>query len=537
MTVFLDCTFRDGGYYNDWDFDESLVNQYLEVMGSCGVDVVELGFRSQPVSDTYLGANYYTSENYLSFLSIPDGLKVAVMVNAAELLRGGDSLMQVKNLFPVEASKSRVSIVRIAAHAREIEFVLEALECLIEKGYSVILNVMQIAGRTDREIASLLAPLKDTKLDALYFADSFGALNPERLKGIVNAFKLATDIPLGFHAHDNLGLALHNTLTALDLGVEWVDSTISGMGRGPGNTKTEELMAAVQKVHDRAAGYDKLVTLADLGFAPLRAKFKWGKNPHYVTSALNNIHPSYIQYMEADTRFSSQDISQALSYLSERGGSSFIPEQIELGFQYSLETDARADFSIEEMFGGKELLLIASGLSLNKHKKALELFVNKYQPLVASLNIGEAHWTKRVDYIFACHPMRILSEYPHYKNQHAKLIAPISQLPKGIQAQLQGIEKFDFPIDTSSSEFKLNISRAIVPSNLVVGYALSALAAAGAETIYLAGFDGYPDGDKRNQEMNELLAAFFKEKFKTRVVTILPTNYQVLERSSVYALL
>ena len=87
-----------------------------------------------------------------------------------------------------------------------------------------------------------------------------------------------------------------------------------------------------------------------------------------------------------------------------------------------------------------------------------------------------------VDYIFACHPMRILSEYSGRTKRETH--SPYRPAPEGIQAQLQGVEKYDFPIDTSSPEFKLNSSRAVVPSNLVVGYALSILAAARAKTIW-----------------------------------------------------
>ena len=50
----LDCTLRDGGYYNQWDFDTDLVNQYLIAMENSGIDIVELGFRSNPAS-TFLG--------------------------------------------------------------------------------------------------------------------------------------------------------------------------------------------------------------------------------------------------------------------------------------------------------------------------------------------------------------------------------------------------------------------------------------------------------------------------------------------------
>ena len=76
----------------------------------------------------------------------------------------------------------------------------------------------------------------------IYFADSLGSATPESIEDIVNALKINWTGKLGIHAHDNRGLALSNTIKAMECGVEWVDSTITGIGRGPGNAKTEELI-------------------------------------------------------------------------------------------------------------------------------------------------------------------------------------------------------------------------------------------------------------------------------------------------------
>ena len=76
----------------------------------------------------------------------------------------------------------------------------------------------------------------------LYIADSLGSLKKNQIKNIVNKFKKNWPHDLGIHAHDNQSLALENTLYANKIGLNWLDSTITGMGRGPGNTKTEELI-------------------------------------------------------------------------------------------------------------------------------------------------------------------------------------------------------------------------------------------------------------------------------------------------------
>ena len=72
--------------------------------------------------------------------------------------------------------------------------------------------------------------------------DSLGSLKPESLSTIVQCFKAEWKGPLGFRGRDNMRLALLNTLTAIDEGVTWVESSIDGIGKGAGNTRIEELV-------------------------------------------------------------------------------------------------------------------------------------------------------------------------------------------------------------------------------------------------------------------------------------------------------
>ena len=81
----LDCTLRDGGYYNSWNFPSEVVSDYLAAMAAAKVDIVELGLRSLKNSG-FKGASAYTTDTYINSLEIPTSLKVAVMVNASEFI-------------------------------------------------------------------------------------------------------------------------------------------------------------------------------------------------------------------------------------------------------------------------------------------------------------------------------------------------------------------------------------------------------------------------------------------------------------------
>ena len=125
----LDCTLRDGGYYNNWNFSTNLINKYLKVMSDIKVDYVEIGFRSQEKKE-FRGACAYSTDEFLSNLQIPKNLKIAVMINAAELIRNKSekkNIIALKTLFK-KSKFSKIKLVRIASHFSEI---FSYLKCLI----------------------------------------------------------------------------------------------------------------------------------------------------------------------------------------------------------------------------------------------------------------------------------------------------------------------------------------------------------------------------------------------------------------------
>jgi 4-hydroxy 2-oxovalerate aldolase len=85
--ISLDCTLRDGGYYNNWDFEPRLVQDYLNAMDSLQIDFVEIGFRTLK-NDSFKGGFAYSTDTFLNNLNIPSGLndKIGVMINGSEIV-------------------------------------------------------------------------------------------------------------------------------------------------------------------------------------------------------------------------------------------------------------------------------------------------------------------------------------------------------------------------------------------------------------------------------------------------------------------
>ena len=216
--IHLDCTLRDGGYYNAWNFEIPLIEDYLVAMDGVGVSYVELGFRSFD-KKSFQGPCAYTTDTFLETLSIPTNLKIGVMMNASELIKHPlgvkDSL---KSMF-LPASNSNVSLVRFACHAHEIEDILIGCTYLKKQGYVVGLNLMQISMMDDVDVLKFSKMVNDNgDVDVFYFADSLGSMLPDDVVNIINLIKDGWDGPIGIHTHDNLGYGLNNTLKALDIG-------------------------------------------------------------------------------------------------------------------------------------------------------------------------------------------------------------------------------------------------------------------------------------------------------------------------------
>ena len=204
--MILDCTLRDGGYYVKWDFEESIVKKYLSAVAIAKIDVIEIGFRFLPTSE-FLGAFAYSTDEYLRTIDLPDNIPVAIMVNASEIINNKDhKIVDTINQLFSKKTKSPVSIVRVAVNVKDIDSSYDIVFALKSLGYRVFLNLMQIDKIDNDEIINISSLIESWKLvEVLYFADSFGSMNPGRVAQIFNSISTTWTGLIGIHAHDNKG--------------------------------------------------------------------------------------------------------------------------------------------------------------------------------------------------------------------------------------------------------------------------------------------------------------------------------------------
>ena len=534
----LDCTLRDGGYYNNWDFSPSLIKDYLEAMVSIQVDYIEIGFRLISNND-FKGGCAFSTDDYINSLNIPKALKnkIGVMVNGSDVLSQGNSksdLNQILEELFSSKKQSPVTLVRIACHMHEFEHCLPAATWLKGKGYKVGFNLMQINNVNNLEIAKLLQLANSYPIDVLYFADSMGSLNKQQITSTVQTFKSGWDGEIGIHAHDSMGNAVNNSMQAINDGVSWVDSTVAGMGRGPGNAQTEYLSIELDDYRNLNTSKTKLLKLIQNHFKLLKEQYGWGVNPYYYLAGKYSVHPTYIQKMITDTRYNEEDIISVIDYLKEQGGGKFNPDVLETARHFYLG-EIKGAWEPEKIIKNNNVLIIGTGPSTIRHCDAIESYIKKTHPFVIALNTQKSISEDLINARAVCHPVRILADHNEYLNLSQPLIVPASMLPNNVKQKLLQKELLDFDIVVNEKGFAFNSNNCTLPNLLVLSYVLAIAASGKAKQILLAGFDGYGADDPRRKEIDNIFNLYQKAEGSVDFFSITETRYEIPIKS-VYGL-
>tara|TARA_B100001057_G_scaffold500944_1_gene619042 strand:+ start:16370 stop:17944 length:1575 start_codon:yes stop_codon:yes gene_type:complete len=518
----IDCTLRDGGYYNSWNFEEKVVKKYLECMNNLNIDYVEIGFRFLKDSQN-LGQFASTTEKIISKYKIPKKMKLAVMINIGEF-----SLKKLK--FDLDKkftsrSRSKVSLVRIATHQNEIDLAIEAAKILKKKGYLTAINLMQISEINLDKIKKICGKLKKNFLDFFYFADSLGSLTDSQTKAICLTIKKNWRGPFGIHAHDNTEIALFNTIVSLQNGASFADSTVLGMGRGPGNVKTELLCSYLNSIRVKKYNLVFLTDIVDKYFSDLKKKYGWGTNLYYYLSAKYKIHPTYIQYMLADKRYEDNEIILAIENLKKQKSKIYNPDILKNSKNFFKNNYSKNVYS--NNFRNKKILILANGNSLNIYKNKINNFIRKYNPIIISLNnIQSYNIKKKINYIAICHPTRIMSEIKSI-NKNIKLITPFSSLQKELQIILKNHKMINYGLIIDKKDNKMLNDYCVLDKPLVLPYVLSFLIISNVKSINFAGLDGYENNSIMRKEHNKILDKFKKMNPEKIFKFLTPTKYKI----------
>ncbi len=516
----LDCTLRDGGYYNNWFFKKDLVQNYLLSCSKSKIDIIELGFRFLNRKKG-LGPYAYTNETILNKLIIPKGLKISVMINASEFYGEKDYTEKLLKKVFVKKKYSIVSLVRIAINFNSFEKGFYITKFLKEYGYEVGYNLMQAHKKNINDIKNTVKKIVSWGyIDYLYYADSIGVMDPEYITFISKNFiNYSKKIKIGIHAHNNKSLALINSLTAISNNLDVVDSTILGMGRGAGNTPTETLLLELETMGYKFKSSNLLDVLQY--FITLQQKYQWGPNYYYHYAAINNIHPTYIQNLLDDKRYNLDQRKFTLKSL--KGKKSNIFSQDSLKSAIYKKNQFKDNFNANNFFKNKNICILASGPSGNKLSKQVINFINKNNPIVLSLNINQYIPNKYIDYYVSSYEYRVFFDAQSFYKINKKIIMPYSLFKSHLTNQFNRDNIIDYGLKIKHDSFNAFNNYCELDSPLAIAYALAFCSIAFAKSISLAFVDGYNDDNLKNLEISNYIKKFKSKNQNIKLKFITPS--------------
>ncbi len=283
----VDCTLRDGGLVNDFFFTDEFVKQLYITNIKAGVDYMEMGYKaSRELFDESKFGKWKFSDDEDIKAVVGDNdteMKISVMADVGRCDYKND--IYKKNESPVD-------LIRVATYINTIPQAVDMIEDAADKGYETTVNIMAISQAQETDVAVALDMLGQTPVQCFYIVDSYGSIYPEQMTRIADLYLNAAEKygkKVGIHAHNNQQLAFANTIEAVGCGVDYLDATYSGMGRGAGNCYIESLIGFL---HNPKYNLYPVIKFVEKYINPMREQgVKWGYDMQYLFTGLLNRHP------------------------------------------------------------------------------------------------------------------------------------------------------------------------------------------------------------------------------------------------------
>jgi 4-hydroxy 2-oxovalerate aldolase len=279
----LDCSIRDGGLINDWNFSDDFVRATYKYLSEAGVDYIELGYRASK--------KQFDPEKFgkWRFCDDEDVRRIIEGIESQSKLSCMVDIGRVEDEDILPKGQSPFSMIRVACYMKDVTKAVALADMIMDKGYEATINIMAVSTNTEREICEGLSDLSKTSIPIVYVVDSFGTMYCEDVTLLVK--KYINALPgkaIGIHTHNNRQLAFGNTIQAIIDGANFIDASVYGIGRGPGNCCQELLLSFLQNPKYKLR---PVLQLIQEHYLPLREKIEWGYIIPYMITGMLNEHP------------------------------------------------------------------------------------------------------------------------------------------------------------------------------------------------------------------------------------------------------
>ncbi|MBB6731564.1 4-hydroxy-2-oxovalerate aldolase [Cohnella zeiphila] len=289
-----DPTLRDGSHAVRHQLTEEQMRGYMLIADAAGIPIVEVGHgNGLGASSLQLGE---------SLVSDPDMIRLA----AATLRRAKIGIHVIPGVATLHDLKSAldlgVHVVRVASHCTEADITKKHIEYVRSMGREAYGVLMMSHMAPVEALVQEAAKMQSYGAQGVILMDSAGVYLPRDVTERVRALAAALEIPVGFHAHNNLGHAVANSVAAVDAGASILDGTIRGFGAGAGNAQLEVLVAVLDKLgYATHIDVEKLLDGANLAEQTIIAKVPT-INSTSVVSGLAGVFSGFAQPVERLSR-------------------------------------------------------------------------------------------------------------------------------------------------------------------------------------------------------------------------------------------
>jgi 4-hydroxy 2-oxovalerate aldolase len=234
-----DSTLRDGSHAVAHQFTEDQVRRVVAALDAAGVPVIEVSHGDGVGGSSFNYGFSHTDEMTLVSAAVDEASQAKIAVLMVPGIGTKDDLRR--------AADAGARVARIATHCTEADISQQHIALAHELGMEAVGFLMMASMISPEDLVVQAKLMEAYGADAVYVVDSAGAMTIDDARRRVAAVKSAVGCQVGIHAHNNLSLAVANSLAALDEGVDQVDGCTTGLGAGAGNCPTEILVAVCEK--------------------------------------------------------------------------------------------------------------------------------------------------------------------------------------------------------------------------------------------------------------------------------------------------
>lgn len=232
---------RDGSHAVAHQFTNEQVKQVVTALDGANVPYIEVSHGDGLGGSSEQYGNSLTDEFELIETAVASSNNSKI---ASLLLPGIGTIKELKT-----AAKLGIQMVRVATHVTEADVSKQHLETAKGLGLETVGFLMMSHMAPVNKLVEQAKLMESYGADTVYVVDSAGALLPHEVRERIKALKQSLDINVGFHGHNNLSLAMGNTLAAIEEGATRIDGSIRCLGAGAGNTQTEVLVAVLDRLN------------------------------------------------------------------------------------------------------------------------------------------------------------------------------------------------------------------------------------------------------------------------------------------------